>query len=374
MRLKEDALRILRALRFSAVLSFNIEDQLAKSIHNNKGLLCNISSERIAAEMSKMLIGDNILKVLLQYADVFAVFIPEIETSIGFEQRTPYHIYDVWEHTARSVAAVSMSSPTKDASQTIASSTSTTQSPIAVSSTSPTAISPPSPTTSPSTVPSSKPSPSPSSKLTTPTTSLSTPPTSSTANLYLRLTMLFHDLGKPRVFTMDEYGIGHFYQHNIDSEEIARKRLKALRFDNETIDVVTKLVRWHDTPISEKSLPRWLNRLGEENLRLLFEVKRADARAQNLLFSEARIATVDILEQQLNQLMENKQCFKLSDLEISGVDILQLGIKPGPAVGQVLNKLLEKVMDGEVANDRETLLVLAKKDIIYREHQYVDMI
>ncbi|MDR1713226.1 MAG: CCA tRNA nucleotidyltransferase, partial [Coriobacteriales bacterium] len=104
LRLSEDALRIMRALRFAATIGFAIEDQLAQALHEQRQLLANIAVERLSAELIRMLPGANILPVLLEYPDVLAVFIPEIAPTIGFDQQTKYHQYDVWEHSAHAVA------------------------------------------------------------------------------------------------------------------------------------------------------------------------------------------------------------------------------------------------------------------------------
>lgn len=98
-RFDEDGLRILRALRFASALGFEIEEKTGEAIHQRRELLKNISSERIAAELKKTLCGKNVKEIFTEYADVFSVFIPEIENMIGFEQLTPYHVYDVFEHT-----------------------------------------------------------------------------------------------------------------------------------------------------------------------------------------------------------------------------------------------------------------------------------
>lgn len=94
----------------------------------------------------------------------------------------------------------------------------------------------------------------------------------------VRLALLFHDSGKPASFTTDEKGIGHFYGHPAKSEEIAREIMQQLRFDHATADRVRLLVRWHDADIlpEGRSVKRWLNRLGEEGLRQLLQVKAAD--------------------------------------------------------------------------------------------------
>ena len=105
-RFNEDALRILRALRFSSRLGFTIDKKTSDSIHKNAPLLRNISSERIMSEFTQILMGKNTESVLLCYSDVIAVFIPEIKPMIGMEQHNPHHIYDVWTHTVKAAAAV----------------------------------------------------------------------------------------------------------------------------------------------------------------------------------------------------------------------------------------------------------------------------
>lgn len=106
LRFREDALRILRALRFASCLGFRIEEGTAAAIHGCAGLLKNISGERIYAELTKLLCGKGCGAVLREYPDVFAVFIPEISRCVGFEQHTRYHDRDVYEHTIAAVAAV----------------------------------------------------------------------------------------------------------------------------------------------------------------------------------------------------------------------------------------------------------------------------
>ncbi|MGN1480677.1 CCA tRNA nucleotidyltransferase [Porcipelethomonas sp.] len=104
-RFSEDALRILRAIRFSSQLGFRIENETSMAVHSLKYLIKNISMERIREEFIKIVTGKNSEKVLREYADVIAVFIPEIKASFGFRQYSPYHKYDVWEHTIHAVSA-----------------------------------------------------------------------------------------------------------------------------------------------------------------------------------------------------------------------------------------------------------------------------
>ncbi len=102
-RFREDALRILRALRFSAVLGFTVEENTKIAIHKCKDLLLNISAERIREEFVKLICGKNAYNVLQEYSDVVSVFIPEIESCIGFEQQNRHHCYDVYTHSLKAI-------------------------------------------------------------------------------------------------------------------------------------------------------------------------------------------------------------------------------------------------------------------------------
>ncbi|MCR4926034.1 MAG: HD domain-containing protein [Clostridiales bacterium] len=101
-RFNEDALRIIRALRFASVLGFEIEEETKIAIIENRSLLNNIAVERIAAELNKLVCGD-CLDVLLNYREVFAIFMPEFIPTFELEQNNDHHIYKVWEHIVRSV-------------------------------------------------------------------------------------------------------------------------------------------------------------------------------------------------------------------------------------------------------------------------------
>ena len=104
-RFGEDALRILRCLRFASVLGFAIEEETAAAVENCAPLLGHIAAERIREEMTKLLCGDGALEVLLTYPRVFGTFLPEILPCVGFDQQNVHHLYDVWAHTAHAVAA-----------------------------------------------------------------------------------------------------------------------------------------------------------------------------------------------------------------------------------------------------------------------------
>ena len=109
-RFGEDALRILRAVRFSSVLDFQLEEKTAAAVHTMCGSLCRISAERIREELTKLLMGRNTREVLELYSDVLTAVIPEISPCVGFQQHNPHHCYDVWGHTVEAVAQ-SVSNP-----------------------------------------------------------------------------------------------------------------------------------------------------------------------------------------------------------------------------------------------------------------------
>ena len=289
-RFDEDALRMLRALRFASVYGMRIEDSTALAIHRRRGDLAGVAAERIHAELSRMLCGKGAGRMLREYHDVITGVLPWLAPMVGFDQRTPYHRYDVWEHTLRAIDAV--------------------------------------------------------------------PPTE-----VLRLTMLLHDSGKPASFTLDEQGVGHAYGHQARSAAIAEEALACLKTDNATRDRVLLLVAHHDMPLSTEPslLTRRLNRLGEEALRQLIEVQRADALAKGTQPPEEIEAQTAALREALDALLAQKPCFTLKQLNIRGNDLSGAGVPAGKAVGQCLQRLLEEVMTGDIPNEREALLARARE-------------
>jgi tRNA nucleotidyltransferase (CCA-adding enzyme) len=103
IRFNEDALRIIRGLRFASVYGFTIEDKTKKAILSNKELLNNISKERISAEFIKLLCGKNAVNILRDYREVFGVIIPELKPMFDFNQNNKHHDKDLWEHTLCSI-------------------------------------------------------------------------------------------------------------------------------------------------------------------------------------------------------------------------------------------------------------------------------
>lgn len=105
-RFQEDGLRMLRALRFASVYGMAIEAETASAIHRNKELLKGIAAERIQVELTKMLCGKGVTKVLEEFSDVIAIPIPEILPMFHFEQRNPHHDKDVWDHTIAVIESI----------------------------------------------------------------------------------------------------------------------------------------------------------------------------------------------------------------------------------------------------------------------------
>lgn len=102
-RFEEDALRILRAIRFASELDFRIEPKTARAIHAKKHLLKEISAERIMSELIRFVCGKSPCDLMLEFEDVFCTIIPEFSKCVDFDQHSRYHVYDVWEHTAHAV-------------------------------------------------------------------------------------------------------------------------------------------------------------------------------------------------------------------------------------------------------------------------------
>ena len=280
-RFDEDYLRMLRCIRFSTQLGFEIEDSTYNGILKIAEKIVNISPERIREELNKILLSSNPVKgiSLLESAGLLKYIIPELDECVGFLQYNPNHDKDVFGHT------LDVLSCTK-------------------------------------------------------------------SNLYLRLAALFHDIGKPKCFSRDENGIGHFYNHHVFSAEIAGEVLKRLRYDNNTIEIVTNLVKEHMVQYdnySDRAIKRIINRIGAENVDLLFDLKIADRKNKD-------IDEIIDIRKRCKEILNRKEPLSIRDLEINGNDLIELGIKPGKEIGTILNYLLDRVLMDPTLNKREVLL------------------
>ncbi len=179
-------------------------------------------------------------------------------------------------------------------------------------------------------------------------------------DLVLRLTMLLHDIGKPTCKSTDENKIDHFYGYPAISVKLADQILRNLKFDNKTRERVVTLVEHHDVqiPCRDRSIRKWLGRLGPETFFQLLKVKQADGMGQDYELVKDRLGELERMTVKAEEIVAQGQCFSMKDLAINGRDVIVAGVVPGPEVGRVLNGLLGQVLDGLVPNNREALLSL----------------
>jgi len=175
-----------------------------------------------------------------------------------------------------------------------------------------------------------------------------------------RLAALFHDVAKPR--TREVYdGGATFYGHDKMGAEITEGALSRLKYSNEVIDKVTRLVSVHmfQAPETERGLRRLIRKVGEDQIFTLLDLRRADIVAQGKGGSSK---DVDEFEKIIREELAKKPPLSTRDLAINGKDVMQeFGLAPGPLVGKVLNHLLEAVLDEPGLNQRETLTRLARQ-------------
>lgn len=288
-RFNEDALRMLRAIRFACQLDFEIHPSIGWQIGYTDMIkkLNNISVERINSEFVKIVKTNQFHKRLVWNHGVFSLFIPELKDMIYFKQNNPYHIYDVFLHTVHALEKCESD------------------------------------------------------------------------DLIVRLAVLFHDIGKPHCKTTDENGIDHFKGHGKVSAEITDSIMKRLRFDNETRNHVVELIHYHDATfeVGKKYVKRWLNKIGEKQFRRLLEVRKADIKAQNPMYEKERLKKVRDIENLLEEVLQENECFSLKDLAVNGNDVQTvMQLKEGKDIGYWLKEILNRVIDGELNNNRNDLI------------------
>ena len=285
-RFSEDALRILRGIRFAAQLGFELEDETREGMRLLAPTLRKISAERIQVELVKTLTSSR--PDLLREAWKLGItkeFLPEFDLAMETTQETVHHMYTVGEHILHTLLEVR-------------------------------------------------------------------------PDRILRLTMLFHDIGKPYMKTMDADGVAHFKGHPEKSSELANEILHRLKFDNDTIRKVTKLVRYHDhrMPVTPAHVRRAIHEIGEDLFPLYLEVRRADVSAQSMYQREEKVADIDGVEKLYHEIMERNECVSLKMLAVTGKDLIAAGMKPGKEIGQMLEHFLDLVLEHPELNQKEELL------------------
>ncbi len=285
-RFEEDALRLLRAIRFAAQLSYQVEEETRNAMKALAANLRKISAERIMTELIKTLVSPN--PELLRDAYECGLtqhFLPEFDRIMNLDQNNPHHCYTVGEHTLHAIALVA---PDKN----------------------------------------------------------------------LRLTMLFHDMGKPDCLTTDETGRCHFLGHETVSASIAKEALTRLRFDRDTIMKVSHMVQYHDMriPEGEKYMRRAMAKIGEAYFPQLFEIWEADVLAQSMYKREEKLARVAANRADYETILARKQCVSKATLAVKGADLIAAGMKPGKEIGELLDMMLEEVIDNPDRNEKDYLL------------------
>lgn len=303
-RFREDALRILRGLRFSASLGFEIEENTARAMHDTRELLNKISAERVFSELCGLLTGRNshrnIFRVLTEFRDIAAVIIPEFRECSGFVQHSRFHCFDVYEHcvmSAQKAAEISADSECR---------------------------------------------------------------------LPLTLAMLLHDIGKPQRFTLGEDGEGHFYGHAAVSADIAEDILRRLKCSNALRERVCTIVRYHDVPLSDtdKSVRRLLRKYGLETVRDICLAHICDDSAKTPECAGRCGEWCAVLSRA--EALAPSCCLTLKDLAVDGKALSGL-MEPSPEMGKTLKFLLDEVINGNFPNEREFLLKEAAKYIAKRQ-------
>lgn len=287
-RFGEDALRIMRAVRFSAQLGYSIEEQTCEAIKKLAKNLENISAERINVELTKLIVSNNPGYIRKAYeTGILQVILPEIDSLMDVTQNNPHHCYTVGEHIIHAVENIE-------------------------------------------------------------------------ANKVLRYAMLFHDIGKGVAKTTSEDGVDHFRGHALISAQMTSKICKRLKFDNDTLGKVLKLVEYHDLWVetNPKAVRRAMNKLGADIFPMLLKVKKADFEAQSMYKREEKQAELDSLWDIYEEILKSQDCVTVKDLAITGRDLMEHGIEQGPEIGAILNRLLDKVLDNPELNTKEKLLEL----------------
>lgn len=285
-RFTEDALRILRAVRFSAQLGFAIEENTKKGLSVLAPNLKNVSAERIQVELTKLLVSPNPEYLRTAYeAGITREFLPEFDACMQTAQNTPHHCYTVGEHTLKCLENIR-------------------------------------------------------------------------ADRVLRLTMLLHDIGKPVVKKTDENGRDHFKTHGPAGEKMAGAILRRLKFDNDTIKKVCRLIKWHDLrPKAEEcQVRRAIHDIGEDLFPLYLEVQRADMLSQSLYRREEKEARLAAVESLYQRITERGDCVSLKTLAVTGSDLIAAGVKPGKKLGELLARLLDEVLLDPSKNEKAQLL------------------
>lgn len=172
----------------------------------------------------------------------------------------------------------------------------------------------------------------------------------------VRLATLLHDIGKVSTYKKDDNGLITFYNHEVVSARVVRAIAYRLKLSKKQIDKIVPLVRWHQFTVDERqtdsALRRFIRHVGKENLADMLALRIGDRLGGGARETSWRL---ELFKKRLEEVQ--KQPFTVTDLKINGFDVMkELGIKPGPRVGEILGSIFTKVETGKLANEREALL------------------
>lgn len=315
-RFEEDALRMLRGIRFAGQLQFGIEKKTLEAIREKAPTLVNVSAERIRTELTKLLLSDGADRLLVAVeTGLSRYFLPELDEMLATPQNNPHHAYDVGHHSMEAVRRVNRLWKEH-------------------------------------------------------------PELDDKAHVWLSYAALLHDVAKPDCKTTDAKGIDHFYNHNSLGEEKARGILRRLKFDNETVSVVSRIIKYHDSrhenclidgkysDKGKRAMRRLMNRIGSDIMPLLFLLQEADLLAQSSYKQKEKLEKLSAARRCYREICEAKDAVTVKELAVDGRDLIRLGVKPGPMLGAILKSLLEIVMDEPEKNSKEDLIHIVKQQYV----------
>ena len=332
-RFEEDALRMLRGVRFAGQLGFDIEDETYRAMCDRSATIANVSAERIQVELSKLIISKGADKIRLAYeAGLTRVFFPEFDKMMECEQHNPHHCYTVGEHTIHVIEGVNSLIGETGIYDGAAG-----DNRYAVS-----------------------------------LDKLSMTPQK--LHIALAYAALLHDVAKPVCLTTDEAGVDHYYGHDVKGEELAGQFIRRMKLDNDTRRLVKALVRYHDvrykycvddegnySPGGKRAMRRLVNKVGRDVMVWLFVLQRADIYAQSEYRKEEKLHVLEAGIRCFEEICEDADAVDISELAITGRDLIEeKGYTTGPDIGRELNRLLDLVMDDPGLNTREGLMELVK--------------
>ncbi len=283
-RFSEDGLRLMRALRFAARLSFEIEPETALAINKDRDLLKLISAERIFSELKGLLLGQDAGRMMHRFSDVIFTILPELASMRGYHQPNLCMEYDLWQHTCNAIDAA----PT---------------------------------------------------------------------DITVRLALLFHDAGAPQYAWDNQIRSSRSYSRV--SAQIAAGCFDLLKADNATKKAVTKLIAAHEELLlpDQDQLRLLVSKMGPDRARQFLQMCRADAAALGLPEDSVQVEKAASV---LDCILKTESCFSIKDLEITGTDLIALGIPAGKRLGKILQSLLNDVLKGSIANEKQVLLCRAQ--------------